>query len=101
MAGRYQKGFEMSDTWPDQKTWKSGNPLITKTAFLNAYDDWRTTKAEDAMHDARILNRWRIEGEEVVAFDAGLNASGLHEYGVMLRSTAEYLISTGGKIVIL
>ncbi len=91
----------MSDALPELKTWKLGDPLITKTAFLNAYDDWRTTKAEDAMHDARILNRWRIEGEEVVVVDWGFAKSGLHEYGVMLRSAAEYLISAGGNIVIL
>ncbi|KKL86919.1 hypothetical protein LCGC14_1939840, partial [marine sediment metagenome] len=36
----------MSDALPELKTWKLGDPLITKTAFLNAYDDWRTTKAE-------------------------------------------------------
>ncbi len=91
----------MSDILPEPKTWKPGDPLIPKKAFLSAYDDWKTTKAEDAMHDARILNRWRIEGEEVVVVDLGLAKSGLHKYGVMLRSAAEYLISTGGKIVIL
>jgi len=83
------------------KTWKPGSPLITKTAFLNAYDEWRTTKAEDAMHDARAINQWRIEGEEVVVVDLGFTKGGLHEYRVMLRSSAEYLISTGGKIRIL
>lgn len=91
----------MSDALPELKTWKFGDPLVTKSAFLNAYDDWRTEKAQDAMYDAMALNRWRIEGEEVVAIDFGLNASGLHEYGVMLRSSAEYLISRGGKVGIL
>lgn len=85
----------------DQATWKPGSPLVVKRAFLNAYDDWRTTKAEDAMNDARLLNRWGIEGEEVVVIDFGLGANLLHKYGIMLRSAAEYLISTGGKIVIL
>lgn len=84
-----------------QKTWKGGDPLVTKESFLNAYRDWRTERYEDAAHDARALNQWRIEGEEPVVIDFGLQSNGLHQYGVMLRSAAEYLISTGGNIRIL
>lgn len=84
-----------------KKTWKGGDPLVTKESFLNAYRDWRTERYEEVAHDARALNKWRIEGEEVVVIDFGLQKNDLHQYGVMLRSDAEYLISTGGKIRII